>query len=145
MAEKDNKGLIGFDPLAWMEEETATEQDTTKEPVDEADESSEAVIENEMTSNKLTLDATLNIQNVTHLYEQLLALIAVQNKIEIDASAVMSIDTASLQLFIVLKQTSIKLGKEIIFDFPSDKFIESAELLGLAEMLEIDQAAAGLF
>ena len=96
-------------------------------------------------ASKLTLDVTLNIQNVTQLYDQLLKLLESQDKIEIDASAVASIDTATLQLLIVFKQTAINLQKDVVFDFPSDKFIESAQLLGLAEMLEVDQAAAGFF
>ena len=93
----------------------------------------------------ITLDATLNIQNVTDLYERLVKQLENKNQIEIDASAVVSIDTATLQLLTVLKQTAIKLHKEVIIDFPSDKFIEAAELLGLSEVLEVDHAAAGFF
>jgi len=170
MAEKkDDKGLIGFDPLAWMNESDVDKVDDTDETqskegviVEPVNDNSD-VISNEDTDNKvivepsdepepetmndskLILDATLNIQNVSHLYEQLAALLETQDKIEIDASDVVSIDTSTLQLLIVLKQTAIKLHKEVLIDFPSDKFIESAELLGLAEMLEVDQAAAGLF
>ena len=95
--------------------------------------------------SKITLEATLNIQNVTALYDQLLKQLDTQNTIEIDASSVVSIDTATLQLLTVLKQTCINLQKEIIIDFPSDEFIESAELLGLLELLEVNQAAAGFF
>jgi len=166
MAEKNDKDLIGFDPLAWMNEseaETTSEEETvvtsaqpsvsdTTETVSSeslsVQQATESVSESEAPNDeggKLTLDATLNIQNVSHLYEQVLVLLEGQDKIEIDASSVIAIDTATLQLLIVLKQSAVKLGKEIVFDFPSDKFIDSAELLGLAEMLEIDQAAAGFF
>lgn len=95
--------------------------------------------------SKVVLDETLNIQNVTALYDQLLKQLESQNIIEIDASSVVSIDTSTLQLLTVLKQTGINLQKEIIIDFPSDEFIESAELLGLSELLEVNQAAAGFF
>ncbi len=166
MAEKNEKDLIGFDPLAWMNDgdtessaqndnvDTAhtvdTEQVALAEQKEELDTVivTEAAIESDLVeggNSQLILDSTLNIQNVSHLYEQLLVLLEGQDKIEIDASSVVTVDTATLQLLIVLKQSAVKLGKEIIFDFPSDKFIESAELLGLAEMLEIDQAAAGFF
>jgi len=165
MAEKDDKGLIGFDPLAWMDESNENEpeqqiQEQTKidssVPVGAvnndrevtAEMSVEPIIEaTEQPNNegKLTLDSTLNIQNVSRLYEQLLTLLENQTHIEIDASSVVTIDTATLQLLIVFKQTTIKLGKEIVFDFPSEKFVESATLLGLAEMLEVDQSAAGFF
>jgi len=143
MAQKDDKDLIGFDPLAWMNES----EDEAKTPSEENGVAITSDNENESLNEegKLILDATLNIQNVTHLYEQALVLLEGQDKIEIDASSVTAIDTATLQLLIVLKQSAVKLGKEIVFDFPSDKFIDSAELLGLAEMLEIDQAAAGFF
>jgi len=67
------------------------------------------------------------------------------DSLEIDAANVNSIDTASLQLLVVLKQEALKLSKDIIFDFPSDKFIEAAELLGIDNMLGVDQPAAGFF
>jgi len=159
MAEKNDKDLIGFDPLAWMNEsegEAKTASEDNSSAITSVHENEaiitetiiETVSENEALKEeggKLTLDASLNIKNVTHLYEQVLVLLEGQDKIEIDASSVTAIDTATLQLLIVLKQSAVKLGKEIVFDFPSDKFIDSAELLGLAEMLEIDQAAAGFF
>jgi len=152
MAQKDDKELIGFDPLAWMNESEAEipseENEVVADPSIISETTNEIVSEIEPLhdkDSKLILDATLNIQNVNHLYEQVLALLEGQDKIEIDASSVTAIDTATLQLLIVLKQSAVKLGKEIVFDFPSDKFIDSAELLGLAEMLEIDQAAAGFF
>lgn len=181
MAVKHEKELTGFDPLAWMDEESneseeieAPEKKTktdivednqqsiteeveieeesieTKlvetelsadEPVIEQSEQSEQVVEDA----KITLDATLNIQNVSKLYEQIQTLLNNQEQIEIDASSVISVDTATLQLLIVLKQTAIKLHKEIVIDFPSDNFVEAAELLGLSEMLGVDQSAAGFF
>jgi len=176
MAEKEDKSLIGFNPLAWMNEEPPLENDKSKD-VDaviveinvenkqefegtvviadnNAEQSCVEIAETKVVVNeksdviddiKVVLNATLNIQGVSALYEQLLKLIKSENIIEIDASAVTSIDTSTLQLLIVLKQTASKLDKEVIIDFPSDKFIESAELLGLSEMLGVDQAAAGFF
>lgn len=153
-----------FDPLAWMnedevavEEEPKTEVDNEVEGKVATDEvlsdknieelnsavGAEPVIEG--VNSKITLDATLNIQNVTGLYDQFVKQLETQNVIEIDASSVVSIDTATLQLLTVLKQTGINLQKEIVIDFPSDEFVESAELLGLSELLEVDQAAAGFF
>ncbi len=160
MADKKDKSVIGFDPLAWMNDEEdakKTEEQQENQKVVESfelvnNDASEVIIEASVEKNNMknegstiVLDATLNIQKVTVLYEQLKPLLDNQNTIEIDASAVATIDTATLQLLIVLKQTAVKLHKEIIIDFPSDKFIEAAELLGLSEMLEVDQAAAGLF
>lgn len=176
--------VIGFDPLAWMDEESAEtetavsektkapEQDVKaalveeEKPIPEKEVNSdvslneaalsdeekpvtdEAIVEQSTDSTedaKITLDATLNIQGVSALYEQLHVLLEEQERIEIDASSVSTIDTATLQLLVILKQTAIKLHKEVIIDFPTDNFIEAAELLGLSEMLEVDQAAAGFF
>jgi len=200
MAKVIEKETVGFDPLAWMNEdqvdqqessiisenevkdkpevnvvkEVATENETTEESevhnVDEvqaeteitevdvivtADENIEVDVEEpveaieqdeEIESNsKITLEATLNIQTVGTLYDQFLKMLDSQNVIEIDASSAESIDTATLQLITVFKQAGIKLQKEISIDFPSDKFIEAAEILGLAELLEVDQATAGFF
>ncbi len=199
------KETVGFDPLAWMNdepvdqqessinsttevkgkpevavseevtvEEVTNENEKTEESevhvVDEiqgetetveveaivtADENTEIEIEEPVEAieqgvetgneSKITLDATLNIQTVGILYDQFEKMLDTQNTIEIDASSVESIDTASLQLITVFKQAGIKLQKEISIDFPSDKFIEAAEILGLAELLEVDQAAAGFF
>ena len=72
-------------------------------------------------------------------------IVAPGNKIDIDASAVTTVDTATLQLLLVLKQTAVKMQKQVTIDFPSERFIEAAELLNLAELLNVDQAAAGFF
>ena len=93
----------------------------------------------------IKLDSVLNIQNVAGLHARLLKALDNNSSISLDASAVNVADTASLQLLLILKRTAIKLQKEVAIDFPSDRFIEAAELLGISEMLEVDQAAAGLF
>ncbi len=175
MTAKQDEVAIGFDPLAWMDDETeekkVVEPDNSKIPdkelveegkpeqveevnIDDVNDAkaelptAEPGVEKTTDATedaKITLDATLNIQNVSKLYEQVRVLLDGQERIEIDASSVSSVDTATLQLLVVLKQTAIKLHKEVIIDFPSDNFIEAADLLGLSEMLEVDQAAAGFF
>ncbi len=173
MAEKDESSLIGYDPLAWLQQEadeiqpglenneTAVEIQFSgsqqpdlpetlipekSDPVD-ADELPELTAANEIsdTVETIVLDAVLNIQNVAKLHQRLVEALTCCQKIEIDASAVTVIDTAAMQLLLILKRTAIKDDKEVQIDFPSDKFIEAAQLLGIAEMLEVDQAAAGFF
>lgn len=175
MTAKQDEVVIGFDPLAWMDDETeenkVIESENSKTPdkelieegkpeqveevnIDDVNDAkaelptAEPVVEKitDATEDaKITLDATLNIQNVSKLYEQMRVQLDGQDRIEIDASSVSSVDTATLQLLVVLKQTAIKLHKEVIIDFPTDNFIEAADLLGLSEMLEVNQAAAGFF
>ncbi len=178
MTTKNKESLIGYDPLAWMNEEPEGSPDDAPTEASEsaaaevltspdvglqelsAEIKSEELItepdipENQpdpvvndvsLDSSKISLDASLNIQNVVHMQEQLINALHGNEQIEIDASAVNSVDTASMQLLVVLKQEAIKNNKEVIFDFPSDRFVEAAQLLGIAEMLAVDQAAAGFF
>jgi ABC-type transporter Mla MlaB component len=97
------------------------------------------------TLTRIALESTQSIQNVVELHEKLLRALEHGDKIEIDASATQQIDTSSLQLLLILKRSAITLQKQVSIDFPSERFIEAATLLGLAEMLEVDQAAAGFF
>jgi len=168
MTTKNKENLIGYDPLAWMNETSESEppenEDTISEGIampsieqQESQETEPIVVEStdeeevwvesgdDEGNAKIILEATLNIQNVTKLHDSLLISITDNDNIEIDASAVTAIDTASLQLLVVLKQESIKLNKDVSFDFPSDKFIEAAELLGIEELLGVNHAAAGFF
>ena len=94
---------------------------------------------------QVVLEAVQNIQNVAQLHERVLNALDHANKIDIDASAIKTVDTATLQLLLVLKQTAIKMDKQVTIDFPSEKFIEAATLLGLAQMLDVEQAVAGFF
>ncbi len=159
MSEEDNS-LIGYDPLAWMEENDGEPSLATPEPTIQIEAESEKDREDESVSadsdanaepteiaedSAIVLEPELKIQHVAQLHEELMTRLDRSEKLEIDASAVTSIDTATLQLLIVLKQTAIKSNKGVVIDFPSDKFIEASELLGLSEMLDVNQAAAGFF
>lgn len=170
MAEKDEDSLIGFDPLAWMHRSDFN-QDSQPDDVDELElnaasafvsanaevsgpemnHDEEPIIASESFPSEqgeraiLVLEPVLNIQNVAVLHQRLTQMLSNFEAIDIDASGVTMIDTATLQLLLILKQTAIGLQKSISVDFPSDKFIEASELLGVAEMLEVDQAASGFF
>ena len=87
---------------------------------------------------KINLEATLTIQNVAALHEKLKKSYPTNNTLEINASQVSSIDTATLQLLVALKKDAVKQQKEVVFAMPSARFIESAGLLGLLEILDID-------
>ncbi len=129
----DENNLIGYDPLAWMTEELL-EQETVAE-----EENTVSVQELEVIkpSGSIKLEAVLNIQNVIPLHEKLKNSIAANDLIEIEVSDVTSIDTTTLQLLVALKKESIKLQKIVIFIKPSPRFLESAKLLGLLEILDI--------
>jgi len=169
MTAENNESLIGYDPLAWInnndddnEEETVKEQEIPtsflKEDVDVVQPIIEKQViikeDDELTSLEVNaiendlgiiLNSNLNIRDVAELHNQLLTAFQKNQVLDIDASAVESIDTANLQLLVILKQEALKLDKNIIFDFPSDKFIESASQIGVCELLGLDQAASGFF
>ncbi|MGZ8162017.1 MAG: STAS domain-containing protein [Methylobacter sp.] len=83
------------------------------------------------------LDATLTIQHVVKLHEKLKNLLAMHDEIEINASDVSSIDTATLQLLVSLKKDAVKLQKRVTIIYPSPRFVESALLLGLLDVLDV--------
>ena len=174
MSENDEDSLIGYDPLAWLheaseqetvqplpvelpsdkneaiDEETFSESDAETMAVDELDDQQPLDLATDASAFKtetkqIVLDSTQTIQNVAELYERLLHALDNSHKIDIDASAVTTVDTTTLQLLLVLKQTAVKMQKQVTIDFPSERFIEAAELLNLAELLNVDQAAAGFF
>jgi ABC-type transporter Mla MlaB component len=186
MAKNEENNLIGYDPLAWMEEEV-TDADKTKDqsvtdeidsgvnleeqlaepqmemiddyPGDlldntqESEVSSEIEIEqnsdvaeeateglaadNAAAESQIDLAPTLTIQHVVSLCEQMKASLAAHDQIEINASDVVSIDTSTLQLLVSLKKEAAKLQKEVTIIYPSPRFVESAQLLGLSDILEV--------
>lgn len=152
MAGKEQQSLIGFDPLAWMddaEETQAAQEQAISEEVEFASTDCDGVdnetVDQSLGIGAIVLDGVLSIQNVGALYESLRELFEANNKIEIDVACVKVVDTATLQLLIAFKQEAVKLGKEIVFDFPSESFIEAARLLGLDALLGVDQPDSGLF
>ncbi len=100
-----------------------------------------AVAENpeteEIAGALIDLDATLTIQNVVKLHEKLKNSLALHDDIEINASDVSSIDTATLQLLVALKKDAVKLQKQVTIIYPSPRFVESAQLLGLLDTLDV--------
>ncbi len=83
------------------------------------------------------LEPTLTIQHVGALHEKLKLCLALYDEIEINASDVSSIDTATLQLLVALKKDAANLQKQVNIIYPSPRFVESAQLLGLLDILEV--------
>lgn len=85
----------------------------------------------------INLEAALSMQHVAKLHERLKKAYDAHDALEINASRVVSIDTASLQVLAALKKDALKHGKRVVFAEPSPRFIESAGLLGLNEFLDL--------
>lgn len=158
MAKNDND-LIGYDPLAWMDEET---EDPNEQEIaallrlnQQGDLDADSVEEGEGIGSDATvsamaqhddaddgsspvhLDANLSIQHIVKWHEQFKKVLATNDVIEINAADVASVDTAALQLCVALKKDALKQHKTVIFSSPSPRFIESAKLLGLRETLDV--------
>jgi ABC-type transporter Mla MlaB component len=86
--------------------------------------------------SRVILEPEISIQKASKLYERLIAALEQNDEIEIDATEVKLIDTATLQLFVVFKQEVVKLHKHVKF-IASERFIDSAKLLDLEEILEL--------
>jgi len=91
----------------------------------------------ETDSSQIDLDQTLTIQHVVNLHEKIKQVLAAHDQIEINASDVASIDTATLQLLVSLKKDAVKLQKTVSIIYPSPRFVESARLLGLSDVLDV--------
>ncbi|WP_347987395.1 STAS domain-containing protein [Methylomonas sp. AM2-LC] len=174
MAENQETSLIGYDPLVWLNEPVEELKNTSETIVNSAsifdstdldekidtelldsfpvEESSAFEPTTKLSATETTpvvtsiaLDSIMNIRNVAELHERFCLALDGSNKIDIDASAVTVVDTATLQLLLILKQTAIKMQKQVVIDFPSDKFIEACDLLGISALLEVDKAVSGFF
>lgn len=136
---------------AYMDEELVTDvehteidtealasniEDTTVDTSEENNDWEDAMPEQDI-SPVVDLGATLTIQHVGELHEQLKRCLAMHDEIEINASDVSAIDTANLQLLVALKKDATNLQKQVSIIYPSPRFIESAQLLGLLDILEV--------
>ena len=142
MAENNDNTLIGYDPLAWMDEEfdeTAGDNAASDDSqIGLTEEESQAIVDdNDDSQHPVHLESTLSIQNITGLHEILKKVLTANDTIELYAGEVTSIDTASLQLLVALKKEANKLQKTLVIDSPSPRFKESAKFLGLTEILDV--------
>jgi len=69
-------------------------------------------VSGETEGSQIDLDATLTIQNVVKLHEKLKNSLAMHDEIEINASDVSSIDTATLQLLVSLKKVQLSYKRK---------------------------------
>lgn len=121
-------------------EETAAEVETLPESA--ADVAQEETVVEEapidaIVEPHIDLEKDATIKNVAELYDAIKNALAAHDAIEINAADVVSIDTATLQLLVSLKKDAPNLGKTVEIIYPSERFLESAALLGLTEILGV--------
>jgi ABC-type transporter Mla MlaB component len=129
-----------FDPLESIQTVTASSGAESLTPQQLDNEKPPA-----KSSGVIALSPRQTLENIQSLYQLLKENLEKEQSIEIDASAVMQIDTATLQLLVVARHTLAKSDKTVMINFPSESFIEAAQLLDMEEVLGLDQLTAGLF
>ena len=86
---------------------------------------------------RLNSDAT--IKSIEELYQQFKRALDFHDIIEVNAVEVTTIDTATLQLLVSLKKEEKRLNKTIHILSPSSRFLESARLVGLSHVLDLEE------
>ena len=119
------------------EPETIAEMPAHEEEVAMAEEIVEEAPVESLAEPHIDLEPESTIKNVAQLYSTVKNAIAAHDAIEINAADVTTIDTATLQLLVSLKKDAPNLGKTVDIIYPSERFIESAKLLGLLEILGV--------
>jgi len=148
MTTAKNNELMGYDPLAWMDEEQQVQHGADKKPADRDDASlpsATSMKASEQQPSKLSeaaetpvvLPATLNIQGVALLHEQLQAALQSRKQVIIDAQHVNSIDTAALQLLVIFRREALQSNMDICINAPTEQFVAAAQILDVADLLEV--------
>jgi anti-anti-sigma regulatory factor len=91
-------------------------------------------------SNVIALDGELTIYRAAELKPLLLAALTGAGPIELDLAEVTEVDTAGLQLLMLLRREAQALGRALHLRSPSLAMVEAFELLDLAGWLGEDSA-----
>lgn len=96
-------------------------------------------------SSKIVLDDTLDISLIHDFYDRLKEAVRSSSVVEIDASNVSRIDTAAYQLLYSWYKSVGDKGVKIIWTNTEGNFYDNARLLGMHDMLDINnkQQSAG--
>jgi len=149
MTTAKNNDLMGYDPLAWMEEEQNRQHADGQEHADKETETlssaanlkdaeKESADQNDVDADtSIELPSAFNIQSAARMHEQLQALLQGQKRVVIDAQHVNSIDTAALQLLVVFRQEALQSNIEMRITAPSEQFVAAARLLDVADLLGV--------
>lgn len=85
----------------------------------------------------------LGIADVGDLYAKLLTELAEGNSIRFNVSEIERIDAAALQMMYAYSKEAEKQGNTLEWQQPSEAFFRSAQLLGLATAMNIEDNTVG--
>ena len=89
----------------------------------------------------IPLDEVLDISSVAEFRATLLDVLASRLPIVLDAAVVERVDTAALQVLTAFIQDARGQGLQVRWGSPSQALVHSAGLLGLVEVLGLEEAA----
>lgn len=92
----------------------------------------------ELEAVKIDCGDALSIADVGDLYADLLVSLAEGKTVQFDASKLERIDAAALQILYAYSKEAASNGSPLIWEQPSEAFYRSAELLGLAQLMNIN-------
>jgi len=90
---------------------------------------------------KIDLDVSLTIAEVSPLYEHMLRIFDKYDKVQLNGDAIEQIDGAGIQLLAAFIKQAVEEHAQVEWIGVSDKLRESAEQLGLTDLLRINAAA----
>lgn len=128
---------VANEETAPEEVETTVEEETVSSDVAQEETVVEEAPIEAAVEPHIDLEKDATIKNVAALYDTIKNALAAHDVIEINAADVASVDTATLQLLVSLKKDAPNLGKTVEIIYPSERFLESAKLLGLTEILGV--------
>jgi anti-sigma B factor antagonist len=88
-------------------------------------------------STALSLPVELTIHGASALHERLLALLAQDGDLTLDASGVRNVDTAGLQLMLATQKSCAAAGKSLSLCDASGPLLEALALYGLSDALPL--------
>ena len=95
-------------------------------------------------SNVIALEGELTIYRAAELKPLLLAALPGTGPIELDLAEVSEVDTAGLQLLMLLRREAQALGRALQLRSPSLAMVEAFELLDLAAWFSEDSAVRAI-
>ncbi len=116
-----------------------SEIEIIEEILEELSANSENENENDNIEPLVELGANPSLKSLSTLYTTFKRVIDEHDVIEINASEIATIDTATFQLLVSLKKDASRLNKTITIIYPSERFIESAKLLDLLTILDVTE------
>jgi len=84
----------------------------------------------------LVLEGPLTIYTAAERKDLLLELFPLAQEVELDLGGVDEIDTAGLQLLVVIKQASLRHGSSLLLSNPSTAVLDALDMSGLYRLFD---------